>query len=104
MRAREAKTATFFCGPGRCGQSVMTGPGKDPTPKGVRPGQGRCSCPPWPARLSVNRDEAACGVDGRRYLCGAQTVEQVERAAHAGDALPRDVRVSHGRFQALMAE
>src|SRR5437016_3584026 len=38
------------------------------------------------------------------HVVGAQLVEQVERAAHAGHALLHDVRVDHGRGHVLVAQ
>jgi hypothetical protein len=40
----------------------------------------------------------------RVHILSLPIIEQVERAAHARDSLPRDVRVDHGSLQALVPQ
>ena len=44
------------------------------------------------------------GVDGGREVLGRQVVEQVERAAHAGDAFLHHVEVDHGGVGILVTK
>src|SRR5262249_42527457 len=44
------------------------------------------------------------GVQCRLHLGRGQVGQTIEGTGDRGDALPRDVRVDHGRFEALVAE